>query len=104
MSRKSAGCFMLRYTQSPRIHSSMVSYLENHCIEHKKPMDSGCCGIILHNSTILVSIGLCQQNNNKKSKTVQVFLRHFFVNQMLWENICKCKKDKFLKKGELLKS
>ena len=64
---------MLRYTQSPRIHSSMVSYLENHCIEHKKPMDSGCRGIILHNSTILVSIGLCQQNNNKKLDSASIF-------------------------------
>ena len=73
MSRKSAGCFMLRYTQSPRIHSSMVSYLENHCIEHKKPMDSGCRGIILHNSTILVSIGLCQQKNNKKQDSTSIF-------------------------------
>ena len=36
-------------------------------------MDSGCCGIILHNSTILVSIGLCQQNNNKKQDSTSIF-------------------------------
>ena len=89
---------MLRYTQSPRIHSSMVSYLENHCIEHKKPMDSGCCGIILHNSTILVSIGLCQQNNNKKQDCTSSF-EALFVNQMLWEKYVNAKKEKFKKES-----